>query len=195
MSIDLVDDRRRRGRRARALPHLVRATSPATWRSSPTTSRTWRPCTRSSRCARGRPSSSAAATRCRAGASRSRSEGADAVIAVSEGMRRDVLECLPGARPRARAGDLQRHRRRASTRPIRGTDVLERYGVDPDAAVGRVRRADHAPEGRAVPASTRRCEFDPAAQLVLCAGAPDTPEIAAEVRAAASSGCGPSAGT
>ena len=51
----------------------------------------------------------------------------------------------------------------------------------PRPAVGRVRRADHAPEGRAVPASTRRCSSTRAAQLVLCAGAPDTPEIAAEV--------------
>ena len=40
-------------------------------------------------------------------------ESADAVIAVSEGMRRDVLEAYPALDPDARAGDLQRHRRRA----------------------------------------------------------------------------------
>ena len=38
-------------------------------------------------------------------------------------------------------------------------------------------------------------QLDPSAQLVLCAGAPDTPEIAAEVARAASTACGPSAAT
>ena len=39
-------------------------------------------------------------------------EAADAIIAVSEGMRRDVLACYPGDRGRAGRGDLQRCRHR-----------------------------------------------------------------------------------
>ena len=41
-------------------------------------------------------------------------------------------------------------------RPDRGTDVLERYGVDPDRAVRPVRRPDHAAEGRSPTCSTPR---------------------------------------
>jgi alpha-maltose-1-phosphate synthase len=67
-------------------------------------------------------------------------------------------------------------------RPDPGTDVLERYGVDPSRPsvvfVGRITRQKGV---------TYLCdaalEFDPAAQLVLCAGAPDTPEIGAEIAA------------
>ena len=46
-------------------------------------------------------------------------ENADAVIAVSNGTKRDILGVYPGDRPRARARDLQRDRHRASTRPTR----------------------------------------------------------------------------
>ena len=64
--------------------------------------------------------------------------------------------------------------------PDRGTDVLEKYGVDPGRPsvvfVGRITRQKGVPY--LVEAAL---EFDPAAQLVLCAGAPDTPEIAADV--------------
>jgi len=66
--------------------------------------------------------------------------------------------------------------------PDPGTDVLERFGVDPDRPsvvfVGRITRQ------KGVPHLLRAAlEFDPAVQLVLCAGAPDTPEIGAEVAA------------
>ena len=58
--------------------------------------------------------------------------------------------------------------------------MLEKYGVDPDRPsvvfVGRITRQKGVPY--LVDAAL---QFDPAAQLVLCAGAPDTPEIAAEV--------------
>ena len=58
--------------------------------------------------------------------------------------------------------------------------MLERHGVDPDRPsvvfVGRITRQ------KGVPHLLRAARtFDPAAQLVLCAGAPDTPEIGAEV--------------
>jgi starch synthase len=67
-------------------------------------------------------------------------------------------------------------------RPDPRTDVLERFGIDPDRPsvvfVGRITRQ------KGVPHLLRAAlEFDPAAQLVLCAGAPDTPEIGAEVAA------------
>jgi starch synthase len=60
--------------------------------------------------------------------------------------------------------------------------VLTRFGVDPDRPsvvfVGRITRQ------KGLPYLLRAARsFDPAVQLVLCAGAPDTPEIAAEVDA------------
>jgi starch synthase len=58
--------------------------------------------------------------------------------------------------------------------------VLERHGVDPAKPsvvfVGRITRQ----KGLAHLLDAA-LEFDPGAQLVLCAGAPDTPEIAAEI--------------
>ena len=112
---------------------------------------------------------------------RSALEGADAVIAVSEGMRaRHPRRLSRRSTPARVRGDLQRHRRRASTAPDRGTDVLERHGVDParrrscSSGGSRARRASRT-------CSTRRSSSTRGAQLVLCAGAPDTPEIGAEV--------------
>ena len=154
-------------------------TSAATSRSSCTGSRTSRPCTRSSRCGRGRPSSSAAATRVSSWCERSALEAADAVIAVSAEHRRDLLALLPARRPGARDGDRERDRHRGVP-PRPGTDVLERYGIDP---AGRRSSSSAGSRGRrASPTfSTRRSQIDPAAQLVLSPGAPDTPEIAAEI--------------
>jgi starch synthase len=108
-------------------------------------------------------------------------EGADAVIAVSAGSRKDILTAYPAIDP-ARVHvvhngiDTEQYARDS------GTDVLERLGVDPARPsvvfVGRITRQ------KGVPLLVRAArEFDPAAQLVLCAGAPDTPEIEAEVAA------------
>ena len=81
-------------------------------------------------------------------------EGADAVIAVSEGMRRDILAAYP-AIPDERVQVIyngidanQYHARPGDRR----AGALRRR---PRPAVGRVRGADHAPEGRAVPARRR----------------------------------------
>jgi starch synthase len=107
-------------------------------------------------------------------------ESADAVIAVSEGMRRDVLEAYPALDPE-RVRVIYNGIDAEQYAPDRGTDVLERWGVDPGAPsvvfVGRITRQKGVPY--LVEAAL---QVDPAAQIVLCAGAPDTPEIADEVR-------------
>jgi len=108
-------------------------------------------------------------------------EGADAVIAVSKGSRADILEAYPAIDP-DRVEVIYNGIDTQEYRPDPGTDVLERLGVDPARPsvvfVGRITRQ------KGVPHLLRAAlEFDPAAQLVLCAGAPDTPEIAAEVAA------------
>ncbi|SEG91552.1 starch synthase [Nonomuraea solani] len=104
---------------------------------------------------------------------------ADAVIAVSEGMRRDVLAAYPEIEP-GRVSVIHNGIDTAEYAPDRGLDVLEKHGVDPDRPyvifVGRITRQ----KGLVHLLHAARA-FDPEAQLVLCAGAPDTPEIAAEV--------------
>jgi alpha-maltose-1-phosphate synthase len=106
-------------------------------------------------------------------------EAADAVIAVSQGMRRDLLECYPAIDP-ARVEVIYNGVDTTEYAPDPGTDVLERHGVDPARPsvvfVGRITRQ----KGVAHLARAAQ-QIDPAAQVVLCAGAPDTPEIAAEV--------------
>ncbi|WP_282104911.1 MULTISPECIES: glycogen synthase [unclassified Crossiella] len=107
---------------------------------------------------------------------------ADAIIAVSEGMRADVLDCYPELDP-ARVHVVRNGIDSAKYHPVRETDALERFGIDPDrpivAFVGRITRQKGV--GHLVAAAHR---IDPAAQLVLCAGAPDTPEIAEQTAAA-----------
>jgi starch synthase len=108
-------------------------------------------------------------------------EGADAVIAVSEGMRRDVLGCYPALDP-GRVDVVYNGVDADEYAPDPATDVLERHGVDPARPsvvfVGRITRQ------KGVAHLLRAAlAIDPEAQLVLAAGAPDTPEIAAEVTA------------
>ncbi|AHH94328.1 glycogen synthase [Kutzneria albida] len=109
-------------------------------------------------------------------------ESADAVIAVSEGMRTDVLDCYPALDP-ARVHVVRNGIDSQAYHPVDETDVLERLGIDPTrptvAFVGRITRQKGV--GHLIAAAHR---IDPAAQIVLCAGAPDTPEIAAETEAA-----------
>jgi starch synthase len=106
-------------------------------------------------------------------------ESADRVIAVSEGMRRDVLACYPAIEPE-RVQVIYNGIDTEEYRPDLGTDVLERLGVDPTLPsvvfVGRITRQKGVPHLLEAARS-----FDPDAQLVLCAGAPDTPELGAEV--------------
>jgi starch synthase len=104
---------------------------------------------------------------------------ADRVIVVSAGMGRDLLETYPEVDP-AKVRVVHNGIDTAEYAPDEGTDVLERLGVDPNRPsvvfVGRITRQKGLPELlRAARA------FDPDAQLVLCAGAPDTEELAREV--------------
>ena len=109
-------------------------------------------------------------------------ESADAVIAVSDGMRADVLDCYPEVDP-ARVHVVRNGIDTALYRPDSGTDVLERVGVNPADPfvlfVGRITRQKGVSHLIAAAYA-----FDPGAQLVLCAGAPDTPELEAETAAA-----------
>ena len=106
-------------------------------------------------------------------------EAAAAVIAVSDGMRDDVLAAYPAvAAQRVRVIRNGIDTAEYSADPA--TDVLERYGVDPARPsvvfVGRVTRQ------KGLPVLLRAAaDVDPAAQLVICAGQADTPELESEV--------------
>jgi alpha-maltose-1-phosphate synthase len=108
-------------------------------------------------------------------------DGASAIIAVSEGMRADVLDVYPHLDPE-RVHVVRNGIDTDLYRPVEGTDVLERLGVDPARPsvlfVGRITRQKGVPHLLAAAA-----RFDPDAQLVLCAGEPDTEELAATTTA------------
>jgi starch synthase len=108
-------------------------------------------------------------------------ESADAVIAVSKAMREDVLTAYPSLDP-DRLHVILNGIDTEQYRPDPGTDVLERYGVRPDEPlvvfVGRITR-----QKGIVHLAEAALSIDPRAQLVLAAGAPDTPEIAREMEA------------
>ncbi|MGW6602539.1 glycogen synthase [Streptomyces sp. NPDC055036] len=111
-------------------------------------------------------------------AERTAVEGADAVIAVSRGMREDILAGYPSLDP-DRVRVIHNGIDTRLYRPDPGTAVLDRIGIDADRPfvlfVGRITRQ------KGVPHLLRAARaLDPGAQLVLCAGAPDTPEIGAE---------------
>ncbi|MEJ8638768.1 glycogen synthase [Streptomyces sp. NPDC006475] len=113
-------------------------------------------------------------------AERTAIESADAVVAVSRGMRDDILACYP-ALDADRVHVIHNGIDTRLYRPDHETAALRRIGLDPDRPfvlfVGRITRQ------KGVPHLLRAARsFDPGAQLVLCAGAPDTPEIGAEFR-------------
>lgn len=107
-------------------------------------------------------------------------ENADAIIAVSKGMKADVLASYPrvsAERVEVIPNGIDLDQYRADPK----TDVLERHGVDPMRPyvvfVGRITR-----QKGVVHLLDAARHFAPEVTLVLCAGEPDTPEIAAEVK-------------
>ncbi|MCV7152260.1 glycogen synthase [Mycolicibacterium pyrenivorans] len=111
-------------------------------------------------------------------------EAADAVIAVSSGMRDDVLRAYPTLDPH-RVHVVKNGIDTEVWHPVDQGDgsVLAELGVDTTrpivAFVGRITRQKGV--AHLVAAAHH---FAPEVQLVLCAGAPDTPEIAEEVASA-----------
>ena len=105
-------------------------------------------------------------------------QNADGVVAVSQAMRRDVHELYGVPRDRVRVIhngiDLTQYR------PKAGEDTLRELGIDAEVPfvlfVGRITRQ----KGIIHLVNAIRY-FRPGVQVVLCAGAPDTPEIAREM--------------
>jgi len=107
--------------------------------------------------------------------------GADAVIAVSQGTKHDILRAYPDIDPERihviyNGVDLNEYKKTGATQALAG------FGVDPKVPyllfVGRITRqkgVTHLVDAIGY--------LPPETQVVLCAGAPDTPEIAAEMRA------------
>lgn len=112
-------------------------------------------------------------------AERTAYEYAAGVIAVSAGMREDILRSYPSVDPDKvhvvhNGIDIE------EWSPNPATSALTSRGIDPEAPmivfVGRITRQ------KGLPYFLRAVRELPADhQVVLCAGAPDTPEIAAEV--------------
>ncbi|OBH30842.1 glycosyl transferase family 1 [Mycobacterium sp. E342] len=112
-------------------------------------------------------------------------QAAHAVIAVSSAMREDIVRVYPALDPSL----VHVVRNGVDTDvwypsgPMETGSVLAELGVDPHrptvAFVGRITRQKGV--AHLVAAAHR---FDPEVQVVLCAGAPDTPEIADEIRSA-----------
>ena len=106
---------------------------------------------------------------------RSAYEGATGIIAVSDGMRKDILRAYPNLDPNKVSvvhNGIDLDAFQAADNP----DLVRANGIDPDQRsvvfVGRITQQKGLPyllkAARELPADV---------QLVLCAGAPDTPEI------------------
>lgn len=116
-------------------------------------------------------------------AERTAYEGADAVIAVSHGMRDDILRCYPALDEERvhvihNGLDLDDWALPTDTEAQHAT--LAKYGIDPQAPtvafVGRITRQ------KGLPHLLRALRYTPEdTQIVLCAGAPDTEGIKREV--------------
>lgn len=107
-------------------------------------------------------------------------EGAAAVVAVSEGMRHDILRSYPSLDP-AKVRVIYNGIDTGSWHPVSDDAFLRAQGIDPARPsvvfVGRITRQ------KGLPYLLRAAEqLPPEVQLILCAGAPDTPQIMAEVQ-------------
>src|SRR5690348_7936444 len=108
-------------------------------------------------------------------------EAADAVVAVSQGVRKDVIECYPAVDP-ARIHVIHNGIDPEIYRRTPSPETLDRYGIDGGTPYaffnGRVTRQKGLPH-----LLNAILELDPRHQVVIVASSPDTPEIAAEVNA------------
>ena len=113
-------------------------------------------------------------------------EAASGIIAVSNGMREDILRSYPAVDPERvkvvhNGIDLEAWKHpQDQEADAAAAATLKRLGIDPDRPtivfVGRITRQ------KGLPHLLRACEQLPEdVQVILCAGAPDTPEIKAEV--------------
>ncbi len=104
---------------------------------------------------------------------------ADAIIAVSAGMRADVLDCYPFVDP-DRVHVVHNGIDTQAYRKVDDVDALVSHGIDPEKPyvlfVGRITRQKGIAHLLRAAA-----EFDDSVPLVLCAASPDTPELGAEV--------------
>jgi alpha-maltose-1-phosphate synthase len=109
--------------------------------------------------------------------------GADAIIAVSRGMREDILAAYPFV-DQAKVHVIHNGIDTSLYAPATSHEVVDRLGIDRDRPsaifVGRVTR-----QKGLIHLLRAAATFDPAVQLVLLAGAPDTRDIAAEAEEAA----------
>lgn len=112
-------------------------------------------------------------------------EAAAGIIAVSGGMRNDILRSYPNVDPTKvhvihNGIDLSGWQRPSGEDAARADEVVRRLGIDPELPavvfVGRITRQ------KGLPYLLQAAEQLPeGVQLIMCAGAPDTPEIAREV--------------
>lgn len=108
-------------------------------------------------------------------------DAAAAIIAVSEGMRRDILRAYPEVAP-GKVRVVHNGIDTQAWQPARDPGTVRSLGIDPDAPsvvfVGRNTRQ------KGVPYLLRAAALlPPEVQVVLCLGAADTPELAAETAA------------
>jgi starch synthase len=114
-------------------------------------------------------------------AERTAYQSAAAVIAVSDGMRNDILRSYPEIEP-AKVRVVHNGIDLTGWHRDEDADAVRALGIDPSRPsvvfVGRITRQ------KGLPYLLRAAALlPPDVQLVLCAGAPDTPAIAAEVAA------------
>jgi alpha-maltose-1-phosphate synthase len=106
-------------------------------------------------------------------------EMADAIVAVSEGTKNDILRYFKVDPQKVHI--IYNGINPDEFRKVESTTVLEKYGIDPNKPyvlfVGRITRQ------KGITYLARAIKYmNPGFQVVLVAGAPDTPEIAAEMK-------------